>query len=131
MSSPPVLPSPPPRCGVMPDAEITLPSFQKPELTNVFLFKPGEGPIIAMPGLPTARNVSYGLTFSSSFFFNSASTFPVRSPSFPQIISLLLSCVRCSQIPVVNVYGIFFFFFFFFFAVYDRYVDSWFWALGQ
>ena len=66
MSSPPVLPSPPPRCGVMPDAEITLPSFEKPELTNVFLFKPGEGPIIAMPGLPTARNVSYGLFF---FFF--------------------------------------------------------------
>ena len=52
------------------DADITVPSVENPELTNVLRLKPGVGQNIAMHASPTARN----------FFLGLISTFPVHSP---------------------------------------------------
>ena len=66
------------------DAEITVPSVENPEMTYVLLLEPGVGQNRSMRASPTARNV----------FLVLISTFPVPSPLFFQILTLLIFEMR-------------------------------------
>ena len=82
------------------DAEIEVPSFANPEVTNVFLLKPRVGQNIAMHAWATARNFFHQ---SFTILVHSPSFFPNPPPYFLTALALVNSAMWACRIKLVTL----------------------------